>query len=131
MSGGQAAEGGIGGPVTDLDTLTQLHAGKTGALLQASAAMGGMVAEARPTDQAHLETYGRAVGLAFQLADDVLDAEEDAGDEGPPSFVKLLGVEETQRRARALATEAIDAAEQLPHGADLVRLAQYIVERDV
>ncbi|MFK7927602.1 MAG: polyprenyl synthetase family protein [Myxococcota bacterium] len=131
MIGGQAADVGIGGPVTDLERLTELHAGKTGALLQASAAMGGMVAEARPADQANLETYGRAVGLAFQLADDVLDAEEDAGEEGPPSFVKLLGVEETERRARALAAEAIEAAEQLPRGAELVRLARYIVERDV
>lgn len=131
MIGGQAADVGIGGPVQDLDTLTALHAGKTGALLQASAAMGGFVAEAAPSDQAALETYGKAVGLAFQLADDVLDAHEDAGEDGPPSYVKLLGIDETRRRASALANDAIEAARALPRGDALVDLARFIVERDV
>lgn len=131
MIGGQAADVGLGGPIRDLDALTRLHAGKTGALLQACAGMGGLVAGADDAAQGALETYGRAVGLAFQLADDILDAEEDAGEDGPPSFVKLLGLEETRRRASDLAAQAIDAAERLPRPERLVQLARYIVERDV
>lgn len=131
MIGGQAADVGLGGPIRDLDALTRLHAGKTGALLQACAGMGGLVAGADDATQGALETYGRAVGLAFQLADDILDAEEDAGEDGPPSFVKLLGLEETRRRASDLAAQAIDAAERLPRPVRLVQLARYIVERDV
>jgi geranylgeranyl pyrophosphate synthase len=131
MVGGQAADVGVGGPISDLDTLVRLHAGKTGALLQASAAFGGIVAEAAPADQDALETYGRAIGLAFQLADDVLDAEQDAGESGPPSYVKFLGVEATLQKAKALAQRAMAAADTLPEPAALLALARYMVERDV
>jgi hypothetical protein len=89
------------------------------------------VAQASPEHAAALDRYGHALGLAFQLADDVLDAEQDAGDDGPPSYVKLLGVEETQRRAQALADEAIAAAATLPYPEALTALARYTVERDV
>lgn len=130
MIGGQASDIGMGGPVTDIETLMRLHSLKTGALLSVSALMGARVAGATPNQLEAAETFGRSVGLAFQLADDVLDAEEDAGDDGPPSYVKLLGVEETQRRASALANEAIQSARQLPHPERLIALAQFIVERD-
>ena len=102
-----------------------------GALLQACAGMGAIVAGATEAQTAALETYGRAVGLAFQLADDVLDADEDAGDDGPPSYVRLLGVQETQRRAKLLADQAAEAARSLPRSDTLLALARYIVERDV
>jgi len=131
MVGGQAADVGLGGPVADVEHLLRLHAGKTGALLHAAVAMGGIVAQASPDHAAALDRYGHALGLAFQLADDLLDAEQDAGDDGPPSYVKLLGVDETQRRARALADEAIAAAASLPYPAALTALARYTVERDV
>jgi len=130
MVGGQAADVGLGGPVTDVDTLLRLHRGKTGALLAASAAMGGMSAQATGDAMAALEAYGQAVGLAFQLADDVLDADEDAGDDGPPSYVKLLGIDETRRRAEALRDEALAAAAVLPRGEALAALARFVVDRD-
>ena len=130
MIGGQASDIGMGGPVVDIDTLMRLHSLKTGALLSISAVMGARVAGASPDQLEAAETYGRSVGLAFQLADDVLDAEEDAGDDGPPSYVKLLGVEETQRRAAELAREAETNARQLPHPERLIALAQFIVDRD-
>jgi geranylgeranyl diphosphate synthase, type II len=130
MVGGQAADVGLGGPITTVDALVQLHRGKTGALLAASAVLGGLAAEASAAHLAALERYGQAVGLAFQLADDVLDADEDADDEGPPSYVKLLGLEETQRRARELRDEAIAAALLLPRSESLVALARFIVDRD-
>ncbi|MEZ4240965.1 MAG: polyprenyl synthetase family protein [Myxococcota bacterium] len=129
MVAGQALDVGMAGPITDLETLTRLHAGKTGALLTASAAMGAVAAGAAPAERAALEAYGRAVGLAFQLADDVLDADEAADPDGPPSFVRLLGLDETVRRARALAREAEAAVAGLPHPGRLVALARFVVER--
>jgi len=129
MIGGQAADVGLGGPIADVETLTRLHALKTGALLRVSAVMGGRAAGASPAQLAALATYGESVGLAFQLADDLLDADEDAGDDGPPSFVKLLGADETRRRATALADTAIQAARALSHAERLVQLARYVVER--
>jgi geranylgeranyl diphosphate synthase type II len=71
------------------------------------------------------------VGLAFQLADDVLDADQDAGEDGPPSYVRLLGLDETRRRAGALVEEAVSAVAGLPSPGILVELARYIVDRDV
>jgi geranylgeranyl pyrophosphate synthase len=70
------------------------------------------------------------VGLAFQLADDVLDADE-VKDGGPPSFVALLGVDETRRRARLLAEKASDhAREAVGHRSEaLAALAQFSVQR--
>jgi geranylgeranyl pyrophosphate synthase len=131
MIGGQAADVGLGGPVRDLATLMRLHAGKTGALIQAAVVMGGLSLGASADELARLERYGADVGLAFQLADDVLDADQDDGDDGPPSYVKLLGVEETSRRARELAERAVEAVAALPHPDALIALARFTVDRDV
>ena len=114
-----------------LEEVRQMQGMKTGALIQASVAMGGMVAETRLEFQEALEVYGRSVGLAFQLADDVLDADEDAGDDGPPSYVKLLGIDETRRRAWSLVEDALSAIRPLPRPERLEQLAKFIVERDV
>ncbi|MEQ1506767.1 MAG: polyprenyl synthetase family protein, partial [Myxococcota bacterium] len=87
MIGGQAADIGLGGPVVELEALTRLHAGKTGALIRAAAVLGALAAGAGGPTLDRLAAYGRAIGVAFQLADDVLDADEDA--EGAvPSFVR-------------------------------------------
>lgn len=129
MVGGQAAD--IGLDVTEIHTLTRLHAGKTGALIRAAVVMGGRVGGATPTQLEHLGHYGDRVGLAFQLADDVLDLDEDDKEGGPPAFPKLLGADETLRRARALAQEAIEIAALLPEPQALVALARFTVERDV
>ncbi len=131
MVAGQAADIGMGGPVTTLEALTRLHAGKTGALLQCAAVLGGICAGATPAERAALERYGASVGLAFQLWDDVLDADQDQGDDGPPSFVRLLGVEETQRRARAMVEDAIAAVAGLRRPEPLVALARATVDRQV
>ncbi len=129
MVGGQVSDVEFGGPVRDLDTLTRTHRMKTGALITAATALGGIAGAASEAQLDALRTYGACVGLAFQLADDVLDAEEDAEAGGPPSYVKLLGVDETQRRARAASQRAIDAIGQLPAPRALVALAEYTVER--
>lgn len=130
MVGGQAADIGIQGPVLDLETLTRLHSLKTGALIRASAVLGGLAAGGSDEHLGALDLYGRQIGLAFQLADDVLDVDEDAGEDGPPSYVKLLGVAETRHRAEAAATEAIEAVQNLQAPQALIALARFIVERD-
>jgi geranylgeranyl pyrophosphate synthase len=131
MIGGQAADVGLGGPIATAHALTRLHALKTGALLRASATLGGRCAGASPAQLDALARVGAEVGLAFQLADDLLDADQDAGEGGPPSFVKLLGADETRRLAEQTAARAIDAARALPHPERLVQLARYFVERTV
>lgn len=131
MVGGQAADVGLGGPVTDLDTLLRLHRGKTGALIRCAVRLGALVGGADATQLADLTRYGEAVGLAFQLADDILDQEQDAGEDGPPSVVKLLGVEETRRQAHALIAEARGRIQGLSDPSALDALAMYTVERKI
>ena len=131
MVGGQAADVGLGGPVADLEALLRLHRGKTGALIRVAVRMGGLAAGATATQLRQLTTYGEDVGLAFQLADDVLDAEEDAGDDGPPNVVKLLGLDETRRRAATLCERALAAISDLPAPASLAALARFTVDREI
>ena len=92
--------------------------------------MGGIAAGASTEQLKALTQYGEAIGLAFQMADDVLDAEEDAGEDGPPSYVKLMGIEETQARAQALLATALEAAGHLMTPDRLVSLAHFTVNRD-
>jgi geranylgeranyl pyrophosphate synthase len=129
MIAGQAWDIGMDGPIRDLDALVRLHRGKTGALIRAAVRMGALVGGA--VDLGALDAYGGAVGLAFQVQDDVLDADQDDDPAGPPSFVKLLGIEGTRAAARAHAEEAIAAVQALP-GADALRaLARFTVERAI
>ena len=131
MIGGQAADLGAAGQVTDVGTLERLHAGKTGALLRLAVRLGAIAGGADQTTLTQLTRYAEALGLAFQLADDVLDLEQDAKVDGPPSFPKLLGVEETRHRARSLSEQAIAALSGLPRTEPLVALARYTVERSL
>jgi geranylgeranyl pyrophosphate synthase len=130
MVGGQAADVARRTDLSEAE-LGRLHGAKTGALIVASCQLGALAAGADPQQLTLLGVYGRAVGLGFQLADDVLDAEQDQGDEGQPSYVKLFGVEGTRARAQACAAQAIAAASELPHHASLVALARYTVDREV
>ena len=134
MVGGQAADiAGTNGAldVSTVETLQRVHALKTGALIAAATGMGGISGGATPDQIRALDGYGRAVGLAFQLADDVLDADQDAGETGPPSYVRLLGVDETTRRARELADRACRAVAGFPAPQALIALARFSVERTV
>ena len=131
MIGGQAADIGLAGAVEDVETLIRLHEGKTGALIRLAARVGGLCAGASDEELAALTTYGEAIGLAFQLADDILDAEEDAGDDGPPSYVKLLGVDRCRERATALREQALEAIAPFgERGETLALLARYTIDRD-
>jgi geranylgeranyl pyrophosphate synthase len=142
-------EGMVGGQWLDLDaerrtlTLPQLmdvHRGKTGALVRASCSVGGIAAGAGPAQAAALTAFGEDVGLAFQIADDVLDCTGTSEELGKTAgrdaelakstYVSLLGVAEARREAERLARRAVERLEGagLPAGA-LGALAGYIVSR--
>lgn len=125
----------------DLHTVTRLQQLKTGALLGASVEMGAILGKVPIEARGHLRAYARDIGLAFQIADDLLDEEGDealAGkalrkdaDAGKATFVSHLGVDGARQQAHVLSEQAIGHLSQHGSEADLLRaLAQFIVERD-
>ena len=139
MVGGQALDLLGEGQRLDPNELDRLHGMKTGALLTASLVIGGLAAGASDTAIAGLEIFGRGIGLAFQVTDDILDATEVAADLGKhPSddvldkstYVSLYGLEEAMKRARVHAQEATEALRGAGVDAPaLIALASYVVER--
>ncbi len=142
-------EGMVGGQWLDLEAerrrlplpdLIQVHRGKTGALIRASCTLGGMAAEAGAGQLAGLTAYGEDIGLAFQIADDVLDATGTSEELGKPAgrdavlakstYVVLLGIDGARAEAQRLARSAVAHLDQagVPSGA-LGALAGYIVTR--
>lgn len=141
MAGGQMMDMMAEGSDYDLHTITRLQQLKTGALLAASVEMGAIMGHVPPEGRHHLRAYARDIGLAFQIADDLLDVEGDAEkagkalrkdeSQGKQTFVTLMGVDKAREQARALVDQAI--ARLAPHGDDarmLAAIARYIVERD-
>ena len=139
MVGGQALDLLGEGRSLDSNELDRLYRMKTGALLTASLVIGGIAAGASDTTLAGLESFGRGIGLAFQVTDDILDATEVAADLGKhPSdgvldkstYVSLYGLEEAMKRARVHAEEATEALRGAGLDAPaLIALASYVVER--
>ncbi len=127
MVGGQYLD--ICGNVDGIEALKHLHRLKTGALLRAAVRMGGVVGGASQLQLQALARYGEAVGLAFQIADDVLDADEVTEDAGPPSYVRLLGVDGARAEARRLVQEATTAVGELPRPQFLLLLAEFVAAR--
>jgi len=143
------AEGMVGGQALDLlgegrsldsGELDRLHRMKTGALLGAALRMGGLAARAEPEAQAALEEYGARIGLAFQIADDVLDATSSSGVLGKaPSdaalekstYVSLLGVEGARGAARREVREARAALRRVGLEAPALHaLAEFVATRE-
>lgn len=143
-------EGMVGGQWLDLEAenrslplpeLIAVHRGKTGALIQAACVLGAIAARAGPAEVAALTAYGEDVGLAFQIADDVLDATGTSEELGKPAgrdaelakstYVKLLGIEGAKAEAQRLAGSAMRHLESagVPSAA-LRALAGYIVTRN-
>lgn len=125
----------------DLPTVTRLQQLKTGALLSASVEMGAILGKVPPEGRMHLRGYARDIGLAFQIADDLLDAEGDeaaAGKalrkdeaQGKETFLSLLGADRAREQARILVDQAIEFLASYGPEADLLReLARFIVERN-
>jgi len=150
LASAAGAVGMVGGQVADLEAerggrrdeqiLMVIHRRKTAALVTAAVVMGGIAAGASEHLQRSLRDYGGHLGLAFQIADDVLDASattEDLGKTagkdaaaGKLTYVTLYGLEAARRRARAEADRAVDALSPLARKADMLRdLARFVVER--
>jgi geranylgeranyl diphosphate synthase type II len=151
LAGASGMSGMVGGQMSDIEAESRLdpnltdlewiHVRKTGALLSASLTLGGIVGRASRSEVLALQTYGHAVGLAFQIVDDVLDVEGDESklgkrvrkDEGHGkwTYPGLLGVEESRTRAQILAQDAVTALEPFgTRGERLCALAWTLVERD-
>lgn len=124
-------------PLT-LEEITHLQAGKTGALICWSAEAGAMLAGA---DTRPMTEYATALGLAFQIWDDVLDVEGCAtavgkavgkdADAGKATFVSLLGLEQAKTRAKTLINDACDALSPYGDKADILRdAARFVIQRD-
>ena len=141
------AEGMVAGQVLDLtdhgrdrETLTDLCARKTGCLLRCAARLGCAAAGAQPELQHALEDYCAALGLAFQIRDDLLDVVGDEAtfgkpigsdqDEGKTTFVDLLGADGCEREVQRLTDQAIDALRDIGEADFLITLARQLMERN-
>jgi len=119
MAGGQAIDlASVGLALTECQ-LREMHRLKTGALLQASVMMGAACGDASPQALVALQTYGAAIGLAFQVVDDILDVTADSAtlgktagkdaDQDKPTYVSLLGLEHSRAYAQELLEQALAA----------------------
>jgi len=149
LSEAASGAGLIGGQVEDMESegrdvaataLERIHSAKTGALIHAAVRGGGLVAGASAGALERLDRFGRAIGVAFQVVDDVLDATEDAATLGKTAgkdkaakkatYVRVHGLEAARARATALRDEALDAiAPFAAQGLVLETLARMIVDR--
>lgn len=141
MVAGQAIDLASVGKVVDIDHLERMHSHKTGALIRISVLMGAHCANPAKESLSHLTTYANAIGLAFQVQDDILDIESDTATLGKqqgadvalnkPTYPALLGLEGAKEKAKQLQQQALSALENLSGDTtDLAQLADYIISRD-
>ncbi len=141
MVGGQTADVLFEGKPIDAQTLDYIHRHKTGALIRASVEMGALLGGGGPQQVERLSRYGTALGLAFQVVDDLLDVVGDEEKLGKPvgsdernrkaTYPALFGLEETRKRAEELKNEALENLSGFGPEADPLRaIAIYVVERD-
>ncbi|NWG39842.1 MAG: polyprenyl synthetase family protein [Hydrogenophilaceae bacterium] len=141
MAGGQAIDlASVGKPI-ELTELEFMHILKTGALIRASVNLGAMCGEAHdPNTMKHLDHYAKCIGLAFQVVDDVLDAEaptamlgKTAGKDAAnnkPTYVSLLGLARSRELAEELRADALSALSGFgPEAERLRQLADYVILR--
>lgn len=140
MIGGQLLDLDAEGVALELETLERIHRGKTGALIEVAARIGGRAARAPESQLDAFTRYGAAIGLAFQIADDVLDVTSTTDELGKTAgrdlelhkstYPALLGVEGARRRAEALVEEACSALRAAGIiSAPLESLARYVAAR--
>jgi geranylgeranyl diphosphate synthase type II len=143
LVGGQVVDLESEGKQVDLETLEYIHLHKTGALLRACVITGALIAGADEARVASLRTYARGIGLAFQIVDDILDVTASSDVLGKTAgkdliadkttYPKLLGLEESRLRAKALVEEAkasLTAFQSAGKAAPLLALADYVIGRD-
>jgi farnesyl diphosphate synthase len=141
MAGGQAIDCQSVGRILTQEQLQSMHSMKTGAMLEASVLIGGIVAGASSITRQGLEGYAAAIGLGFQVVDDILDVTSDtvtlgktAGKDAAgnkPTYVSAIGVEGSRALLQTLRAEAHTALLPLAGAATrLEQIADYIVGRD-
>ena len=141
MAGGQMMDLAASGTAMDLATVTRLQQLKTGALFGFCLEAGAIMGRVPPEGRTHLRGYARDIGLAFQIADDLIDVEgtmEAAGKQvgkdasaGKATFVSHLGVARAKEQARLLTDQAIEHLNVHGAEADMLRdIARYIIDRD-
>ena len=140
MIGGQALDLEAEAKALPVEALAEVHRRKTGALIAASCVIGGLAANGARSHVEALRAYGEAIGLAFQIADDVLDATATSDQLGKTAgkdaahakatFVTLLGVGAARAEAERLAAKAVDHLRDAGLVSPiLIELAHYIVTR--
>ncbi len=141
MAGGQAIDLASVGQKLNEQQLSEMHRLKTGALLQGSVMMGAACGAPTAAQLRALQDYGAALGLAFQVVDDILDVTADSATLGKtagkdaaqdkPTYVALLGLERSRAFAQELLSQALAALAQadLPHPQPLRALADMVVNR--
>lgn len=141
MVAGQMIDLASVGHTLDVSALENMHRHKTGALICASVRMGAIAGDASAEQLAALTTYAQALGLAFQVQDDILDVEGDTGTLGKqagadaaldkPTYPALLGLEQAKIKAHELVDTALSALEGFGPEAHLLReLARYVIQRN-
>lgn len=141
MVGGQAIDLGSVGLKLDQTALEYMHRHKTGALIEASVQLGALASGRATADELQaLNVYARAIGLAFQVQDDILDVESDTATLGKrqgadiardkPTYPALMGLEQAKSYALELRDQGLNALRPFEAAAEPLRaLARYIVER--
>ena len=140
MIGGEMTDIECEGKAVDLDVVDYIHYHKTAALIEASLQVGAMLAGADEKSIAAIRSYGRSIGLAFQIVDDILDivstTEElgkDAGsdiEKGKATYPSIVGLEKSRERAKELYEESIRALDALPYDTQILRaIAAFIITR--
>ena len=140
MVGGQAVDLMAVGEQLDREALEAMHSWKTGALIRAAVALGAEAADADGDSLTALDEYAKALGLAFQVRDDILDVEGDSAvtgktqgadiARGKPTYPALLGLDGAKQVARQLHEQALESLSCLDQGADMLRwISAYLVDR--
>jgi geranylgeranyl diphosphate synthase, type II len=142
MVGGQALDlqaAAPGSAPLDAEALTNMHARKTGALIRGSALAGAVMAGASPAEQTAIDAYGKALGLAFQIVDDILDVEGESADlgktagkdaaAGKPTYPALFGLGESRRLASECAERALASLTDARLGGQLPAIVGWVIAR--
>ena len=140
MIGGEMTDIECEGKEVNLEIVDYIHYHKTAALIEASLLVGALLAGASEGDMEIIRNYGKSIGLAFQIVDDILDivsttAElgKDAGsaiEKGKATYPSIVGLEKSRERAKELYEESIRALDALPYDTQILRaIAAFIITR--
>ena len=140
MIGGEMTDIECEGKEVNLEIVDYIHYHKTAALIEASLLVGALIAGASEGDMEIIRNYGKSIGLAFQIVDDILDivstTEElgkDAGsdiEKGKATYPSIVGLEKSRERAKELYEESIRALDALPYDTQILRaIAAFIITR--